>query len=86
MKEVMRSRRTVSRTVDELAETHRSALRLELAEPMKVKAITTAPDFWTSKYNQQAFLGVNVTYVTLDHEFKSIDLFCIPFDGKKLTI
>ena len=81
--EVLRSRQTVSRTVDELAKKYRTILKQELSEPLKSKALTIAPDFWTSKHNQQAFLGVNITYVTFDHDFKSVDLFCIPFDGKK---
>ncbi|CAF1608494.1 unnamed protein product [Adineta ricciae] len=83
VKEVVRSRQSVARTVDDLAQKHRTILKSELREPLKAQAITIAPDFWTSKYNQQAFLGLNITYVTADHKFKSVNLFCIPFNGKK---
>ncbi|CAF0973117.1 unnamed protein product [Adineta ricciae] len=56
VKEVVRSRQAVARTVDDLAQKHRTILKSELREPLKAQAITIAPDFWTSKYNQQAFL------------------------------
>lgn len=83
MTEILRGRLTVTRTVEELAHKYRTILMNELREPMKTKSITVAPDFWTSKYNQQAYLGVNITYINYDYEFKTVDLFCIPFNGKK---
>ncbi|CAF4430062.1 unnamed protein product, partial [Adineta steineri] len=42
-----------------------------------------APDFWQSKYSQQSYLGLNITYVDINNKFKSIDLFCRPFSGIK---
>ena len=83
VKELLRCRQTVARTIDDLALKYRLDLKNELLEPLKSKSITICPDFWSNKYNQQSFLGMNITYVTIEHEFKCIDLFCIPFNGVK---
>lgn len=83
MKELLRSRQTVGRTVNELALKYRVDLKNELIEPLQSKSVTICPDFWSNKYNQQSYLGLHITYVTVDHEFKCIDLFCIPFNGVK---
>ncbi|CAF4052179.1 unnamed protein product, partial [Rotaria sordida] len=83
VKDVLRSRQTVSRTVNELALKYRLDLKDELIEPLKSKSVTISPDFWTNKYNQQSFLGVNITFTNHQYVFKSIDLFCIPFNGMK---
>lgn len=79
----MRSRQTVTRAVDDLATKYRLTLKNELIEPLKAKAITISPDFWSNKYNQQSYLGLNITFVNAIHEFKSIDLFCVPVNGVK---
>ena len=79
----MKSRQTVTCTVNELAFKYRADLKNQLTEPLKAKAITIAPDFWSNKYTQQAFLGVSITFTTHDYLFKSIDLFCIPFNETK---
>jgi hypothetical protein len=83
VKELLRSRQTVARTVDELALKYRVDVKNELVEPLKSKSVTICPDFWSNKYNQQAYLGLNITFVTINYEFKSVDLFCIPFNGIK---
>jgi hypothetical protein len=83
VKDLLRSRQTVARTVNELALKYRADLREELIEPLKSKSVTISPDFWSNKYNQQAFLGLNITFVTHDYVFKSVDLFCLPFSGIK---
>jgi hypothetical protein len=83
VKELLRSRQTVVRTVNDLALKYRLDLKNELREPLKSKSVTICPDFWSNKYNQQSFLGLNITYVTIENEFKCIDLFCIPFNGVK---
>ena len=82
-KELLPSRQTVSRTVDDLAATYRTDLKEELSEPLRAKAVTIAPDFWMSKHSKQSFLGINATYVNSIYQFKTIDLLCRPFDGKK---
>ncbi|CAF1275734.1 unnamed protein product [Rotaria sordida] len=81
--ELLRSRQTVARTVNELALKYRTDLKDQLVEPLKSKSVTICPDFWSNKYTQQAFLGVNITFVNIEHEFKSVDLLCIPFNGVK---
>ncbi|CAF2915108.1 unnamed protein product [Rotaria sp. Silwood2] len=83
VKDVLRSRQTVSRTVNELALKYRLDLKDQLIEPLKSKSVTISPDFWTNKYTQQSFLGVNITFTNHEYGFKSIDLFCIPFNGMK---
>ena len=83
VKELLRSRQTVARTVNDLALKYRADLKNELVEPLKSKSVTICPDFWSNKYNQQAFLGLNITFVTINYEFKCVDLFCIPFNGVK---
>jgi hypothetical protein len=83
VKEFLRSRQTVARTVNDLALKYRVDLKNELVEPLKSKSVTICPDFWSNKYNQQAFLGLNITFVTINYEFKCVDLFCIPFNGVK---
>ncbi|CAF3919288.1 unnamed protein product, partial [Rotaria sp. Silwood1] len=81
--DLLRSRQTVARTVNELALKYRLDLKDELIEPLKSKSVTISPDFWTNKYNQQSFLGVNITFTNHQYVFKSVDLFCIPFNGMK---
>jgi hypothetical protein len=83
VKDLIPSRHTVGRAVNDLANKYRTELKQELTEPLRAKAVTIAPDFWQSKYNQQAYLGLNITYVNINHEFKSVDLFCRPFNGTK---
>lgn len=83
VKELLRSRQTVARSVDDIAAKYRSDLKNELSEPFKAKSITISPDFWSNKYNQQSYLGLNITFVNANHEFKSIDLFCVPVTGVK---
>ncbi|CAF1143835.1 unnamed protein product [Adineta ricciae] len=82
-KNVIPSRHTVNRTVHDLADKIRDSLKQELIEPLRTKAVTIAPDFWQSKYSQQHYLGLNVSYVNVNYQFKAIDLFCRPFNGTK---
>ncbi|CAF1471176.1 unnamed protein product [Adineta steineri] len=82
-KNVIPSRHTVGRAVHEIADQIRDKIKEELIEPLRAKAVTIAPDFWQSKYSQQSYLGLNITYVDINNKFKSIDLFCRPFNGIK---
>ncbi|CAF4807785.1 unnamed protein product, partial [Rotaria sp. Silwood2] len=82
-KDLIPSRRTIGRSVKDLADKYRLELKEELTEPLHAKAVTIAPDFWQNKYNQQAYLGLNITYVHINHQYKSVDLFCRPFNGTK---
>ncbi|CAF1294249.1 unnamed protein product [Rotaria sordida] len=83
VKELLPSRQTVSRTVDDLAAKYRIDLKEELYEPLRAKAVTIAPDFWMSKYSKQSFLGVSATYINSIFQFKTIDLLCRSFNGIK---
>ncbi|CAF2972666.1 unnamed protein product, partial [Rotaria sp. Silwood2] len=82
-KDLIPSCRTIGRSVKDLADKYRLELKEELTEPLHAKAVTIAPDFWQNKYNQQAYLGLNITYVHINHQYKSVDLFCRPFNGTK---
>ena len=80
---LLRSRQTIGRTINDLALKYRMDLKDQLVEPLKSRSVTICPDFWTNKYNQQAFLGLSMTFVNIKYEYKSADLFCIPFNGVK---
>ncbi|CAF4222337.1 unnamed protein product [Rotaria sp. Silwood2] len=84
IKELLPSRQTVVRTVNDLANKCRADLKSELIEPIRAKSVTIAPDFWSTKHNKQAYLGLNASYVNSDYEYKVIDLLCRPFNGTKL--
>ena len=77
------SQQTIVCTGRDLAAECRINLKEELSEPICAKAVTMALDFWSNRYNKQSFLGLNVTYVNTDYQYKVIDLLCRPFNGKK---
>ena len=70
-------------TVSDLAAECRINLKEELSESIRAKAVTIEPNFWSNKYNKQSFLGLTVTYISTDYQYKVIDLLCHPFNGKK---
>ncbi|CAF4286374.1 unnamed protein product [Rotaria sp. Silwood2] len=81
--EVLRSRHTAARTIYSVADVCREKIKQKLIEPLKQRAVTICPDFWTDKYKNISYLGLNLTYVDAYHQFFSIDLFCRPYLGIK---
>ncbi|CAF2648409.1 unnamed protein product [Rotaria sp. Silwood2] len=81
--EILRSRHTIARSINDIAATYREHMKQKLIEPLKYRAITICPDFWTDTYKNISYLGLNLTYVDAHYQFFSIDLFCRPFMGVK---
>jgi len=54
-----------------------------LIEPLKERAVTICPDFWSDPYKNISYLGLNVSFVDANYKSYSIDLFCRPFVGVK---
>ena len=81
--QVLRSRHTVGRNVNELAASYRQMIKEKLIEPLKAQSVTICPDFWSDPYKNISYLGLHVTFVDSQHQFYSIDLFCRPFIGVK---
>ncbi|CAM4812822.1 unnamed protein product [Rotaria magnacalcarata] len=83
--EVLRSRFTASRAIYDLADSYRQYLKQMLVEPLKARAVTICPDFWTDCYKNISYLGLNVTLVDSNYKTFSIDLFCRAFIGIKTS-
>lgn len=54
-----------------------------LIEPLKARAVTICPDFWSDPYRNISYLGLSVSFVDADFKSFSVDLFCRPFVGVK---
>ncbi|CAF4397955.1 unnamed protein product, partial [Rotaria magnacalcarata] len=83
--EVLRSRFTASRAIYDLADSYRQYLKQMLVEPLKARAVTICPDFWTDCYKNISYLGLNITLVDSNYKTFSIDLFCRAFIGIKTS-
>ncbi|CAF2710518.1 unnamed protein product [Rotaria sp. Silwood2] len=83
--EILRSRFTIARTISDLAESYRQRIKQILIEPLKARAVTICPDFWSDCYKNISYLGLNITFVDANHKMFSIDLFCRPFYGNKTS-
>jgi hypothetical protein len=81
--DVLRSRHTISRTVYNLADSYRQRMKQKLIEPLKNHAVTICPDFWTDAHRNISYLGLNVTFVDVNYQLFSVDLFCRPYIGIK---
>ncbi|CAF4875369.1 unnamed protein product [Rotaria socialis] len=81
--EVLRSRHTISRTVYDLGDSYRQYIKQILIEPLKARAVTICPDFWSDCYKNISYLGLSITFVDVNYKMFSIDLFCRPFVGVK---
>jgi len=80
---VLRSRHTLSRSIYDLADSYRECIKQKLREPLQHHAVTIRPDFWSDPYKNISYLGLNVCFVDVHHQFFSIDLFCRPYFGIK---
>ncbi|CAF2076585.1 unnamed protein product, partial [Rotaria magnacalcarata] len=83
--EILRSRYTIARTIYDLADSYRQRMKQILSEPLKARAVTICPDFWSDCYKNISYLGLNITFVDVDYKMFSIDLFCRPFFGVKTS-
>jgi hypothetical protein len=81
--DVLRSRHTLSRNIYDLADSYRECIKQKLREPLQHRAVTICPDFWSDPYKNISYLGLNVSFVDVHHQFFSIDLFCRPYFGIK---
>ncbi|CAF3725917.1 unnamed protein product [Rotaria sp. Silwood1] len=83
--EILRSRFTIARTIADLAESYRQHIKQLLIEPLKARAVTICPDFWSDCYKNISYLGLHIVFVDANHKMFSIDLFCRPFYGDKTS-
>ncbi len=54
-----------------------------LIEPLKARAVTICPDFWSDPYGNISYLGSNVSFVDANYKSFSVNLSCRPFVGVK---
>ena len=81
--DALRSRHTLSRSIYDLADSYRECIKQKLRKPLQHRAVTICPDFWSDPYKNISYLGLNVSFVDIHHQFFSIDLFCRPYFGIK---
>ena len=77
--EVLRSRHTIAHSIYDVADTYREYIKQKLIEPLKHRAVTICPDFWTDAHKNISYLGLSLTCVDAHYQFFSIDLFCRPY-------
>ncbi|CAF3886290.1 unnamed protein product [Rotaria sp. Silwood1] len=83
--EVLRGEKSISRHVSSFADTSREQIKEILSIPLKEHSLTICPDYWTDSYKKISYLGVTVIIVDNDCHYKTIDLFCKPFEYEKKT-
>ena len=49
---------------------------------LKERSVTVSVDYWSDRHRQVSYLGASITFVDMEFNFKSVDLFCRPYDGK----
>ena len=81
----LRDEKTVSRHIISVADSSHEQIKRLLLAPLKEKALTICPDYWTDSCKKISYLGGTVTIVDDQCNYKSIDLCCRPFQYKKKT-
>ena len=79
---VLRGRKTVSRHVASMADDARIRVKEMLSIPLRQRSLTISPDYWCDRHKRISYLGLSATFVDEQYGFKSIDLFCRPFNEK----
>ena len=76
-------KKTISRHTISVADSLREQTKELLLIPLKEKVLTICPDYWTESYKKISYLGVTVTIVDDQYNYKSIDFCCRPFQHRK---
>ncbi|CAF0821064.1 unnamed protein product [Rotaria sordida] len=83
--QVLRGADATAAHVSKLAEEHRVRISEELLEPLENDAITFCPDMWSDPIRQISYLGITITLVNDQFQFRSYDLCCSPFEEEDKT-
>lgn len=83
--QVLRSAKTISSHVHQVAEQERSQLKTLLATAVKNRTLCLCPDLWTDNNQQRSYLGISASFVDNDYQLHNIDLCCHPFPNVKKT-
>ena len=81
----LRSERTISPHTISVADSSCEQIKELLLTPLKEKAFTICPDYWTDSCKKISYLGVTVSIVDDQYNYKSIDACCRPFQYRKKT-
>ncbi|CAF3031693.1 unnamed protein product [Rotaria sp. Silwood2] len=76
---LFQSRQTISRSISDQAELYRQELIELIREPIKKQSLTLSPDMWLDRYRQLSYLGVTVTFVDANLQFRKFTLCCRSF-------
>lgn len=76
---LFQSLQTISRSLTNEAQIYREQIIELIKEPFNAPALTASPDMWTDRFRQLSYLGVTVTFVNLQQQFKKITLCCRNF-------
>ena len=79
LQSIFQSRQTVSRCITSQAQQYREQLIELIKEPIKNQSLAVSPDLWTDRYRQLSYLGVTVTFVDLNLQFRKFILCCRSF-------
>ena len=79
LQSIFQSRQTVSRCIKSQAQQYREQLTELIKEPIKNQSLAVSPDLWTDRYHQLSYLGVTVTFVDLNLQFRKFILCCRSF-------
>lgn len=72
----------MSRHVASMADDLRVQVKQMLSVPLEQRSLTISPDYWSDRYKRISYLGLSATFVDDQYSYKSIDLFCRPFNEK----
>jgi hypothetical protein len=65
-----------------MADDVRVQVKEMLSIPLEQHSLTISPDYWCDRHKRISYLGVSATFVDDQYGYKSIDLFCRPFNEK----
>ena len=82
---MLRSADVITAHVSKLADQHRAHISEELVEPLASDAVAFCPDLWSDPIHQISYLGIAVTLVNDQFEYRSYNLCCSPYEGDDKT-
>ncbi|CAF4557748.1 unnamed protein product [Rotaria socialis] len=62
-----------------LTDEYRTILKGILKEPYENRCICICPDLWPDSYKQISYMGISISFVDKDCNYKSLDLCCRPY-------